>query len=116
MFELTGFVGDGCRGDRLNTERRNRWRLSTGNSDWWNRNGTLPSRLLRLQKWSPADRLLRDVEDAKFWIDGSSLEWSGNFGEAQYFLGRANHIVKPPELDAFGQAIKRALDPEMKLV
>jgi len=125
----------------------------------------LSSRLSRLQKWASADRLLRNDDDAKFWSDGSSLEWAqdtpllklpitplaipeleqilsrdkivrrysvggnvawiasqwnepwpSNFGAAQVFLGRPNTTIKPPELGPFGIAIKRALDPEMKLV
>jgi len=48
-------------------------------------------------------------------IDRNS-EWLNAFGAAQMFLGQLSRDLKSFEPGPFGQAIKRALDPELKFV
>lgn len=45
-----------------------------------------------------------------------TTDWMSKFGAAQIFLGKTNGYAAPNGQGPFGQAIKRALDPQMKFV
>ena len=69
-------------------------------------------------------RLAIENIDRRYSVGGNvawiAMEWRSElfaeFGAAQTFLGKPNEWSKPIEQGPFGQAIKRALDPEMKFV
>ena len=100
------------------------WRTAS-NLDWVGEASTLlklpitPNLIPALERQLSAKQINRrySVGGNVAWIATDwTNEMSSQFGEAQIFLGRHTPLAMPTTPGPFGQAIKRALDPEMKFI
>ena len=100
------------------------WQTAS-NLDWASESPTLLKLPITPNSIPALERQLAMTQINRRYSVGGNVAWiatdwtneiSSQFGEAQTFLGRPSPLAMPTTPGPFGQAIKRALDPEMKFI